>query len=80
MTRDAAFALLDALKPDKNGCRNFVGVRGTSPVGYSYHLFVDGQQIAASRLALERKLKRTIAPGFQARHIWSRQMHGRRAA
>jgi hypothetical protein len=65
MTREAAFALLDSLKPDKRGCINFVGVRGTSPVGYRYFLFVDGQQVSANRLALERKLKRPIHDSFR---------------
>ena len=91
MTRDEAFKILDAIKPDKPGCVNFVGVRKASPVGYSYHIFVDGQQIAASRLALERKLGRPIHDGFQARltcgnpscvaksHLVE-TMHGRSAA
>jgi hypothetical protein len=69
MTRDAAFKILDALKADKNGCVNFVGVRGTARPGYRSFIQIDGLQIPANRFALERKLGRPIAPGFQARHL-----------
>jgi hypothetical protein len=68
MTRDAACKIFDSLKPDKSGCVNFVGVRGTARPGYRSFIQVDGLQVPANRFALERKLGRSIAPGFQARH------------
>jgi hypothetical protein len=79
MTRQAAFAIFDRLAPNENGCLNFYGVRGTTSTGhryryrYRYHIQVEGLQIAAPRLALERKLGRSIAPGFQARHTCCNQ-------
>jgi hypothetical protein len=68
MSPDLAFAILDAIPPDANGCMNFVGVRGTAPLGYCYDITVNKAQVPASRLMLQRKLGRDIASGFQCRH------------
>jgi hypothetical protein len=69
MTRAQAYEILDRLKPDKHGCINFTGVRNSSPPGYRYLIQIDGLQMGANRLALERKLGRPIHPHFQARHL-----------
>jgi hypothetical protein len=90
MTREAAYAIFDALTPDANGCINFCGVRGTSSPGQRYHIQIDGLQVSANRFALERKLGRAIHPGFEARHTCNNpscinpdhlvEMNGRTAA
>jgi hypothetical protein len=69
MTRAEAFKILDALKPDKNGCVVFTGVRNTSRPGHRAFISIDKLQVPAHRFALERKLGRPIAQGFQARHL-----------
>ena len=69
MTRAEAYKIFDGIKPDKHGCINFTGIRGSHPPGYRYLISVDGLQMGANRLALERKLGRAIYPNFQARHL-----------
>jgi hypothetical protein len=68
MTRAEACKILDALKPDANGCMVFTGVRNTSRPGHRFFIQVDGLQVPAHRFALARKLGRPITQGFQARH------------
>jgi hypothetical protein len=68
VTRNQAYALFDRIKPNGSGCVYFLGIKDNNPRGYRYSVTIDQHPIKADRVALERKLKRPLHPGFHPFH------------